>query len=130
MIDRIHKRVQLFLHSCNITSIEDVELGALAEFGELHKKVEMGEWMTMTPGWADRPIPKEEGLQNSDGRGNRFRISGGGGGQDSLHNIRVDTQLQVIDKLGEIPAATRSENLRFPLATDGRWICLCYHSKV
>ena len=29
--DRIHKRLQVFLQSCNTTSIEDVELGALAE---------------------------------------------------------------------------------------------------
>ena len=29
MMDRIHKRVQVFLHSCNTTSIEEVESGAL-----------------------------------------------------------------------------------------------------
>ena len=28
-MDRIHKRVQVFLHSCNTTEIEDVESGAL-----------------------------------------------------------------------------------------------------
>ena len=35
LIDRIHKRVQVFLHSCNMTSIEDVKSRALAEFGEI-----------------------------------------------------------------------------------------------
>ena len=33
LIDRIHKSVQVSLHSCNTTSIKDVESGALAEFG-------------------------------------------------------------------------------------------------
>ena len=33
LMDHIHKRVQVFLHSCNKTAMEDVELGALAEFG-------------------------------------------------------------------------------------------------
>ena len=32
LMDRIHKRVQVFLHSCNTTAIEDVESGALEEF--------------------------------------------------------------------------------------------------
>ena len=29
LMDRIHKRMQVFLHSCNTTAIEDVESGAL-----------------------------------------------------------------------------------------------------
>ena len=33
LMDCVHKRVQLFLHSCNMTAIEDVESGALTEFG-------------------------------------------------------------------------------------------------
>ena len=39
LIYRIHKRVQVFLHSCNTTSIKEVESGELIEFGGLHKKV-------------------------------------------------------------------------------------------
>ena len=39
LIDSIHKRVQVSQHSCNTTSIKDVELGALAQFGGLNKKV-------------------------------------------------------------------------------------------
>ena len=39
---RIHKRMQVFLHSCNMTAIEEVESRALAEFGGLQKKVERG----------------------------------------------------------------------------------------
>ena len=35
LIDRIHKRVQVFLYSCNMTSIEDMGLETLAEFGGL-----------------------------------------------------------------------------------------------
>ena len=40
LMDRIHKRVQVFLHSYNTTAIEDVESGSLAEFEGLLKKVE------------------------------------------------------------------------------------------
>ena len=40
LMDRIHKRVQVFLHSCNTTEIEDVESGALEEFWGLQKRVE------------------------------------------------------------------------------------------
>ena len=36
---RVHKCVQVFLHSCNTTAIEEVELGALAEFGGIQNKV-------------------------------------------------------------------------------------------
>ena len=37
-MDSIQKRVQLFLHSCNTTAIEDVEPGSLAEFLGIQKK--------------------------------------------------------------------------------------------
>ena len=42
LMDRIHKRVQVFLHSCTTTAIEDVESGALEEFWGLQKRVERG----------------------------------------------------------------------------------------
>ena len=42
LMDRIHKRVQVFLHSCNMTAIEGGESGALMEYGGVHKKVERG----------------------------------------------------------------------------------------
>ena len=41
-MDRIHKRVQVFLNSCNTTAIEDVESGALEEFWGLQNRVERG----------------------------------------------------------------------------------------
>ena len=40
--DIIIKRVQVFLYSCNTTSIKDVESGDIAVFGLLQKKVEKG----------------------------------------------------------------------------------------
>ena len=49
LMDRIHKRVQVFLHSCNTTAIEEVESGALSEFGGIKKKVERGECLTSIP---------------------------------------------------------------------------------
>ena len=79
LMDRTHKCVQVFLHSCNTTSIEEVESGALAEFGGLQKRVERGEWLTLTPVWLERPAPKEEGSYKSDGKGLGAQQSGGGG---------------------------------------------------
>ena len=49
LMDFIHKRVQVFLHSRNTTSIEYVESGSLTEFWGLHKKVERRDWLTSTP---------------------------------------------------------------------------------
>ena len=66
LLDRIHKRVQVFLHSCNINAIEDMDSGALAEFGVIQKKVERGYWLTLTPQWVDWLDPKEEGRLKSD----------------------------------------------------------------
>ena len=40
LMDRIHKRVQVFLQSCNTTAIEHVESVALEEFRGLQKRVE------------------------------------------------------------------------------------------
>ena len=39
LMDRIHKSIQVFLHSCNTTAIEDVESGYLAEFGFFQNRV-------------------------------------------------------------------------------------------
>ena len=41
-MDRIHKRVQVFLQSCNKKSIKEVDSGALEEFRGLQKRVEIG----------------------------------------------------------------------------------------
>ena len=85
--------------------------------------------MTTTPGWVDWPTPKEEVRRKSDRHGSGSRMSGGGSGRDLVHNIGLDPQLRFMMKLGEITAAAHSENLRCPLAANGREICLCYHSK-
>ena len=38
-----------------------MELGSLAEFGGIQKKVERGEWLTSVPVWVDIPAQNEEG---------------------------------------------------------------------
>ena len=53
LMDRIHKRVQVFLHSCNTTTIEEVESGALEEFYDLQKRMEIGECMTSMSVWVE-----------------------------------------------------------------------------
>ena len=60
LMDRIHNSVQVFLHSCNTTSIEEVESGAMEEFRRLQKRMERVEWITLTPVWVKRPASKEE----------------------------------------------------------------------
>ena len=126
LVDRIHKRVQVFLHSCNTKAIEEVESGALAEFGELQKRVERVEWITSTLVWVKRPAPKEEGRRKSDGKGLGSRQSGKGG---SVFNHGVNPQLRIIDNLGSMTQAARTENFRLPVVEDGREICLQFSLK-
>ena len=61
LMDRIHNKVLVFLHSCNMTEVEDVESGALEEFWGLQKRVERGEWLTSMRAWVERPASREEG---------------------------------------------------------------------
>ena len=118
--DRIQKNFQVFLHSCNTAAIEDMDLGSLKEFGGIQKKVDRGEWLTSTLGWVDWTAPKEEGRWKSDRNGIRSRPSGGGGGRDAVFNNGVDLHLRIMERLGEMTAAERSENLHCPLAAYGR----------
>ena len=61
--------------------------------------VERGEWLTLTPGWVDRPAQKEEVRRKSDGHGIGARPSGGVGGRDAVFNNGVDLQLQIMERL-------------------------------
>ena len=114
LMDHIHKLVQVFLHPCNTTAIEEVESGALEEFQGLQKRVERGEWMTSMLVWVERPAPREEGRQKLEGNGNGARNHG------------IDLQLRISENLGILTQVERSENLRLPLGADGREICLRY----
>ena len=100
--------MQVFLHSCNTNTIKEVDSGALAKFGGLQKKVERGECITSTPVWVERPSPKEEGCQKSDGNGFGARQSGRGGGGGTIFNHGVDPQLRIIENLGSMKLAARS----------------------
>ena len=95
-MNRIHKRVKVFLHSCNTTAIEDVESVALEEFHGIHKRVERGEWMTSMPVWVERTAPREEGRQKLEGNGNGVRNNG------------VDLQLRISENLGILTQVARS----------------------
>ena len=86
-----------------------------------------GEWLTLKPGWVYRPALKEEGNRKPDGHEIGARPSDGGGGRYTVFNNRVDKQLRIMEILGEMMAAARSENLRYPLAADVRDICLRFH---
>ena len=99
------------------------------EFGGLQKNVERGEWLTSTPGWVDRPAQREGVRRKSDGHGIGARLSGVGGGRDAFFNKGVDPQLQIMEILGEMMTAARSEILSTPLAAYGGEIYLRFHSK-
>ena len=88
LMDRIHKRVKVFLHSCNTTAIEEAESGTLEEFRGLQKRVERDEWMKSMPVWVEQPEPREEGRRKSEGNGNGARNHG------------VDPQLRISEILG------------------------------
>ena len=128
-MDRIQKRVQVLLHSCNTTAIEDMELGSLEEFGGVQKKVERGEWLTSTSVWVDWPAQKEEERHTLDRHGMGARPSSGGGGCDTVFKHKINPQLQIMERLGDMTVAACSENLRIPLAADVREICLLFLSK-
>ena len=42
------KKNSVFLSSCNMTCLDNVESGALTEFGELQQRVDQGKWITST----------------------------------------------------------------------------------
>ena len=111
-IDCINKRVQVFPHSCNRTSIEDVELGALLEFRGIHKNLERGKCLTLTVGWVDRPALKHKGKRKSEGHWIVDSSSGGGGGRDSVFNNGVDLQLCIMERLVDMRAGARTKNFR------------------
>ena len=117
LMDRIYKRVQVFLHSCNTTAIEEVELGALEEFRGLQKRVERGEWMTSIPVWVEQPALREEGRRKSEGN------------RTGARNHGVDPQLRISENLVILTQVECSENLRLRMGADGTEICLRYISK-
>ena len=122
LMDHIQKRVRVFLQYCNNTSIEDVKLGALVEFGGLQKKLGRGEWLTSTLVWMDRTAQKEEGCWKSDGHGTGERPRDGGDVRDIVFNHGVDLKMWIMEILGDMTAAARSDNLHIPLAADVREI--------
>ena len=70
----------------------------------------------------DRTAQKEEGHRKLDGHVMGVRPIGGGGGRDAVFNHGVDLQLRIMERLGDMTGVARSENLRTPLAADGREI--------
>ena len=99
------------------------------EIGGLQKKLERGEWLTSTPAWVDRPDQKEEGRCKYERHGMGASPSRGGGGRDAVFNHGLDLQLRIMERHGGMTGVARSENLRIPLAEDGREICLRFLSK-
>ena len=73
--------------------------------------------MTSMPVWVERPSQREKGRRKSEGNGNGARKHG------------VDLQLCISENVGILTQVARSENLRLPMGSDGREICLFYISK-
>ena len=68
----------------------------------------------------ERPSPKEEGRQKSDGNGLGERQNGRGGGGGKIFNHGVYPQLRIIEDLGSTKMSARLENLRLTLGMVGR----------
>ena len=83
----------------------------------------------MMPMWVERPEPKEEGLRKLEGNGSGARQGGRGVGDSTVFNYGVDPQLQIIENLGSMTVAARTENLRLHVGEDGTEICLRFRSK-
>ena len=79
--------------------------------------------MTSTPVWLNRTAQKEEGRRKSDRHIMGARPSGRGGGRDSVFNHKVYPQMWIMKRLGYMTGVAYLENLRIPLAADGRKIC-------
>ena len=94
-MDRIQERVQVFLHSCNTTSIEELDSGALEEFKGLHKRVERGKWITSMLVWVECPVLREEGRWKSERNEIGARQGGRGVGEGTVFNHGVDPQLRI-----------------------------------
>ena len=99
IVDRIHMRVHVLMHSCNTMSLEDVEIVTLEEFGEIQRQVARVECITTTPTWVDLTTQKNYGMRKSE--------SGGGSGGDDLgqhrkrhedRNPDVDTCLRAMER--------------------------------
>ena len=86
-------------------------MGSLAEFKGLQKKVDREECLTLTPGWVDQTATKEEGRWKSNGHGIVARTRNGGGGRDAVFNNGVDPQLRIMDRMREMMAAARLDNV-------------------
>ena len=57
------------------------------------------------------------------------RPSGVGGVRNAIFNHGIDLQLQIMERLGDMTGAARSDNLGNPLEEDSREICLRFLSK-
>ena len=77
----------------------------------------------------DQLALKEEGRRKSDGNGLGERKSGRGVGGGSVFNHGVDPQLQIIENMGSMTQAARTEKLCLPVGADGRDISLRFSSK-
>ena len=91
--------------------------------------MERGKWFILASGFVNLPAPKKEGRQKSDGHGIGVRTSGVGGRRDTVFNNGVDLQLRMTERLGDMIAAARSENLRIPFVDHIMEICLRFQSK-
>ena len=109
IVDLIHKRVQVFLHLCNTTSLEYVDTGALVEFGELQQRVEWGEWITPPPPtWVEFTAQKTDrrrkseidyGLGRGDvGRGSLLHIIN----REEERNTNTDPRLRIMERFRDL----------------------------
>ena len=135
IMDQIHKQVQVFLHSCNTTSLEEVETRALADFGELQKRVERGEWITTPSAWVEIPEKNNDGRKRLvSGGGARRSIPGGEklGQQQNMEDGRnpdMDPRIRAMEILREFFCGTNRDIITCLKGEVDREVCINFHSK-
>ena len=127
-MDRIHKRVHVFLHSRNNTLLEEVETGALVEFGELKRGVERGDWITTPPTWAELPAQKNNARRNSESVSGSDRCGLGGDGlghqrkRDAERNPEMEPCMRVMERFREFIIHSNRDSITFPKGLDSRYM--------
>ena len=96
----------------------------MAEFEELHIRVERGEWITTTPVWVEILAQNSDGRRKSESGGGSWRSSSGeekSGQQrqrEEERNPDVDPRLRVVEIFQDFLCEANRDGITFPKGAD------------
>ena len=83
------------MHLCNTTSLEDVDIQVLAQFGDRQRGVYQENWIPSNPIWVELPEANNYGNQKSEGSRGLVQAQN----QDKLMvNGYLDPELKVMEQ--------------------------------